>query len=882
MEICTIIAKNYLAHARVLARSLAERQPDARLSVLVIDEIDGFIDPAEEAFRVLTVPEIGCEPFPEMSARYSVLELSTAVKPWLLRFLLGEGSQAVTYLDPDIRVYGPLTRLDELAREHGLVLTPHNTTPIPDDGELPTQLSVLVSGVYNLGYVSVGDGPATRALLDWWAGRLEHFCRVDPRQGYFVDQRWFDLAPGFVPSVAIVRDPEFNVAYWNLQSRGFTRSASGYEIDGRPLGFFHFSGFDPRTPHVLSRFQTRIKLSEQPAVAEICREYADEVAGQGFAESSRWPYSFGALPDGTPFTPPLRELYVRALDDGAIVDSPFTAGGFEQLLRWLAQPAAGAPNGFTRLHAHAYSERAELRSAFPDVSGGDRLPFLAFAAATTDYDLGLVARLAQYANAQGSEPEPTASAVGSESPVLWGVNVVGCFHSDLTPGLAARAVVAALDSAEIAVLPGHARAAALEHERHPFACLSPPEAELAVNLLCVEPDDLPALASALGPSFFAGRHSIGLWLSQENRFPERLQRSFELLDEVWVPSHYLADALGPRSPIPVHAVTVPILAEPIPPLSRAQLGLPDGFLFLASIDHAGLFEQRNPLALVEAFRSAFAPGEGAVLVITAINERSDLPNHELLRIAAAAHPDVHVIDGHRERAQQLALVAACDCFVSLHRSVGFGLGIAEAMQLGKPAIATGYSGNLDFMTPANSLLVDYTLVPVGNRGTPQPADDRWAAPDGAHAAQLMRRVFDNPELGREVGERGAADLRRTHSAAVAGALIAERLAPIRAEWGSRAKETAQLGSASMTSEQDEQPSGSRRSPRALARGAVLRAIKPYTARQDAVNASVNRKLARLQPELMRLDRRQDALEAELEARAPSALDARRSAPRDGD
>ena len=108
MNVCTIIAKNYLAYARVLARSFARHHPDGRFWTLIIDDFAGRIDPTMEPFEVLTPAEIECEPFLEMAMRYSVLELSTAVKPWLLRHLMSETGAPVTYLDPDIRIYGSL------------------------------------------------------------------------------------------------------------------------------------------------------------------------------------------------------------------------------------------------------------------------------------------------------------------------------------------------------------------------------------------------------------------------------------------------------------------------------------------------------------------------------------------------------------------------------------------------------------------------------------------------------------------------------------------------------------------------------------------------------------------------------------------------------
>ena len=228
MDVCTIIAKNYVAQARVLARSFAEHHPDGRFWTLIIDDFADYIDPAREPFTILTPADIDCEPFADMAVRYSVIELSTAVKPWLLRHLMREVQGPITYLDPDVQVFGSLEELERLALEHGLVLTPHNSEPIPPDGQRPSQIDIMIAGVYNLGYVSLAPGAEIDELLDWWSDRLRRDCRVDPVYGYFVDQRWFDLAPGFVSDYAIVRDPQYNIAYWNLHSRELGHDGERY------------------------------------------------------------------------------------------------------------------------------------------------------------------------------------------------------------------------------------------------------------------------------------------------------------------------------------------------------------------------------------------------------------------------------------------------------------------------------------------------------------------------------------------------------------------------------------------------------------------------------------------------------------------------------
>ena len=263
-------------------------------------------------------------------------------------------------------------------------------------------------------------------------------------------------------------------------------------------------------------------------------------------------------------------------------------------------------------------------------------------------------------------------------------------------------------------------------------------------------DVTPAFVQRAGPAFFASRHTIGYW-SGKSIHCRPMHAAFDHVDEVWTASDYVADivrnaAAGRR---PVFTVPLPLVA---PSTSRAftreQLGLPpDRFLFLFVFDFLSVMERKNPLGAMEAFCKAFAPGEGPVLVLKSINGRDRMSQLERLRQAAADRSDILIRDGYVSADEKNALIAACDCYVSLHRAEGLGLTLAEAMTLGKPVIATGYSGNRHFMTDENSFLVDYKLTQVSGDSGPYPSDGRWAEPDLNHAAQLMRtyRIRARPD-----------------------------------------------------------------------------------------------------------------------------------------
>lgn len=368
----TVVARNYLAHARVLARSFAGSHDGQRLAVLVVDG-DGH--QTEEPFDVLLPTDLGVprDELGRLAAIYDAKELSTALKPWLLRHLLTEAEVAV-YLDPDVQVFSSLDDVADLAVEREIVLTPHTLAPIPVDGRSPTELELQASGIYNLGFATVGRGAHT--FLDWWADRLSRDCIVDTRHGLFVDQRWADWIPAYFPH-AVARDPTLNVAHWNLHERSVERATVGYVIAGSPLRFFHFSGFDPERPHLLSaygyRHPPRILLTRHPVLAELCADYAEQLLAAGHREQRSARYGFETTASGRRLDRTTRLLYRGALvtaerEGEAPPPDPFDPRSAEAFERWLHEAAAG-PAVPAAARAAALVERMEWQTVARSSSG---------------------------------------------------------------------------------------------------------------------------------------------------------------------------------------------------------------------------------------------------------------------------------------------------------------------------------------------------------------------------------------------------------------------------------------------------------------------------------------------------------------------------------
>jgi glycosyltransferase involved in cell wall biosynthesis len=286
----------------------------------------------------------------------------------------------------------------------------------------------------------------------------------------------------------------------------------------------------------------------------------------------------------------------------------------------------------------------------------------------------------------------------------------------------------------------------------------------APMLLHVNAPVLPWALLRLPRRLVRGRRIVAYWAWELPTVPDTWRPALGLVHEIWALSRFTADAIAtlmpPGSATPLRAVPIPLAVSPPLPSARdrASFGLPgDAVMVLVSFSLASSFVRKNPLAAIAAFRAAFGDRADRLLVLKVVHPEHFPDDLAALRAAIGGAPNIRLLTGTLSAADTHALTACADVVLSLHRSEGFGLVPAEAMLLGRPVVATGWSGNLDFMDTASAALVDYTLVPARDpRGVFEAPGAVWAEPDIGSAAAHLRRLADDPAERAALGARGRA------------------------------------------------------------------------------------------------------------------------------
>jgi lipopolysaccharide biosynthesis glycosyltransferase len=325
MHIFTSITANYLPKAATLAHSIKRVHPDAHFHVVISDEMPDCPSRVTEAFdSIININDLPLRNLPSWIFKHRLVELCTAVKGIAFQYIADRhGAERIYYFDPDIVVFNRLDGLNQTLDQHSVLLTPHQFVPdVEDQAIQDNEICCLRHGVYNLGFLAVRMNEQGGRFIDWWADRLLRYCYDEVPNGLFTDQRWIDLAPAMFDDIAIIREPQYNVSTWNLSSRRATgRAPYEIEINGQPLVFYHFSGFDSGAQRImLERYGWH-----SPVLFDLREWYIAHCEELGQSTLGKIDCIYNRFSNGEKITTDHRLLYRRRPDLIEAFEDPFDA-----------------------------------------------------------------------------------------------------------------------------------------------------------------------------------------------------------------------------------------------------------------------------------------------------------------------------------------------------------------------------------------------------------------------------------------------------------------------------------------------------------------------------------------------------------------------------
>lgn len=813
----TIVARNYISYARTLTDSIIVQYPNAIIYVVICDRNYEFLDTGNAHIKFISLEELSLPNFYQFAFRYDILEFSTAIKPYVFKWIFEKRHhKSAIYLDPDIYLISPLTEVEKKLKENvSAVLTPHLLDPINDNFH-PNERTMLQVGSYNLGFIAINNNLEGNKLIKWWGNRLEKDAFVDLESGLFTDQKWANLMPSLFHSVYILRHPGYNLAYWNLSQRKVSSKNKKYFVNDMPMVFVHFSGIDPLNPTIFSKHQNRLKINNIGVLKPIFDHYIKSLMRNDYIATRKLPYEFDFFNDGTRISSAMR-FYYNNLQNKKY-SNPFkelNANFFrknENLLR--------GNSNLTREMFAFYSKNINLHGKYNLFSKIDRNKF------TRDFSylydqgqsqsfkgknfifilIGLLKGLVHISLIRKKESIKKVKKtightfydflksiyVSGPAPIylyelnkskldLNSIDIVGYAKGDFGVAQNLRGVVEAfkLLDYKINVLDISTNGSQSETDQSLNKYIKF-KSNSYIQIYCVNADQTLATINNLSNVLNDRKYKIGYWFWELAEFPKAWMGAFDKLDEVWAPTKFIYECLRKVSPIPVYYV--PVVVEPkfVKSFDRNYFGLPGkSYLFHFSYDFHSFSERKNPDAVLKAFQYAFKNKKDNVgLVIKMINGEKYPILYNKLISKISKDNRIFVVNKTLNRQEMYGLINSCDAYVSLHRAEGFGLGLAESMFFSKPVVATGYSGNLDFMNNKNSCIVPYKLIKLKKNAYPFWQNQYWAQPSIKDAADFMKKLASDRLFRIKLSKLGELTIKENHSAEKVSKLITLRLKSI--------------------------------------------------------------------------------------------------------
>jgi glycosyltransferase involved in cell wall biosynthesis len=700
----TICSKNYLHYALTLRESLLKYNNCTNFIIFICDNINNEFEAdifkqlnlkGVEFYFIAELNIVNNTNFEAMLFKYHILEANTAFKPFIIRYLFHKGYQKVIYLDPDIYVYSTIQKVFDILNSYDIIVTPHITIPY-NDPKKPGLTDIMKAGIYNLGFIALSNTVNSINFLNWWAGKLENFCYVDLNEHLFVDQKWCDWLPVFFENIFILKNPGYNTAYWNLHERYIKKVNSVWFSNDDILVFFHFSGLNLDKLNDISLHQNRFSLENFPNLIELFNDYKKEVLKQNPEIFTKMLYNYNYLPNTDILinNSTRRRLFEKILDNQ--ISNPFLSDYYQiiQITKLLKIPIK------------------------------QNKDFINY-----DFGFNIISFL--------------AGMVGTSEIARNFINSI--FQTGIKFSLVnvPNAVINTLDVDEIKIYKNYiSKKPLLNHSIYFF------NADTISNI---------AEKSLL---IRQNIYSSAVWWWEFDdylNFPE----AFQYIDEVIVYTDFIKTAVEKSKPdgFKVRKMTFPyninwVINETRDNVRTKMKLNNNDFVYFFNFDFYSCMERKNPLAVLDTFAIVSSKYKDCKLILKLIHQEAFSDDCKLLyeKIAKFNMQNrVIVLTDSISRNAFMSIINACDAYISMHRSEGLGLGMLEAMTIGKPVIATRYGGNLEFMSDNNSLLIDYQITEVMSDWGPYRKGWLWANPYIEDAVEKMLYLYENREYCIQLG-----------------------------------------------------------------------------------------------------------------------------------
>jgi len=758
----TIVSKNYMHYALSVRESFLQNNKDTSFYIFLMDklttkeEIEIFQELNEHNIQIIGFEEIESKIdsllVNKMLFKYTILEMNTGVKPFAMEYLLNIGFEKVIYIDPDICFYQPITEILSSLDKYDILLTPHILEPYFDQ-KSPSELDIMKGGVYNLGFIAVKNTKNVISFTHWWQERLSEYGYSDIKNGMFTDQKWMDLTPSLFHKVCIFKDPGHNVAYWNLHERNMEFNNGIWYVNDKPLVFFHYSGLPLHDIVSISKHQNRFNINDVENIKSLIFEYINLVKSFAPDRFKDMEYYYSNV-SGTKY----KYLdFLRTLDELSLPYLPCKEN-FKQIVSYFKHTSVEDISIFERSYWNA---RDDLQNVFPDIETNkeSRSNFKNWILHEKAYHISQFQQLDQIEQLSNKDS-------------LLGLNLIGYHSSIIGVAEAGRLFMqkAAYSSIPLSLynINSEYHAQLNQDELNGFSSKFAKDPMFHKNIFFINADQINNVHNFF-PHLFQAKYNVAVWWWEFDNYFSFVD-SFKYLNEVIVFTDFVKKAIEKVTPsnIKLRKMTYPFVKNwDILQSSndvRRQLGLnEEDFIFMYAFDMFSGFERKNPLALIEAFSNAFRKQMDIKLILKighAANFQDEKKKLLNLIEKNGIQEQVIILEDALTRNELMTLVNAADCYISLHRSEGLGLGMLEAMYLGKPVIATNYGGNLEFMNSENSLLVDYTLVPLENDFGPYKKGWLWANPDVTHASSLMEKVVYQKDYAKKLGAMASSSVKK--------------------------------------------------------------------------------------------------------------------------